>query len=1187
MEPDVSIETSSMIRIAVLPIGTVPPTLLRDYHSMLLRHHTIPLSAISSFYTEHQKSPFAQQPWDSGSLRFKFVLGGAPPSPWEDFQSNRKILAVIGICHCPSSPDLDSVIEQFNSACKGYSSALVKRCFAFSPSDSHLENGAKKGENLLLFPPADRQTQEFHLQTMMQDIGASLLMEFEKWVLQAESAGTILKTPLDSQASLSSEEVIKAKKRRLARAQKTIGDYCLLAGSPVDANAHYSTALELARLTADFFWYAGALEGSVCALLVDRMGQKDPVLEEEVKYRYNSVILHYRKSFIQDNAQRVSPLSFELEATLKLARFLCRRELAKDVVELLTSAADGAKSLIDASDRLILYVEIARLFGTLGYQRKAAFFSRQVAQLYLQQESRSAAICALQVLAMTTKAYRVQSRASISKHSLSTETGSSHADGGKMHHQSVVSLFESQWSTLQMVVLREILLSAVRAADPLAAWSAAARLLRSYYPLITPVGQNGLASALTNSAERLPSGTRCADPALPFVRLYSFPMHPSQMDIIKRNTGRDDWWAGSAPSGPFIYTPFSKGDPNDTGKQELIWVVGEPVQVLVELANPCGFDLRVDSIYLSAHSENFDAFPISVDLPPNSSKVITLSGIPTSVGVVRIPGCRVHCFGVITEHLFRDVDNLLLGAAQGLVLSDPFRCCGSAKLKNVSNPNISVVSPLPLLVSHVVGGDGAIILYEGEIRDVWISLANAGTVPVEQAHISLSGKNQDSVISIAYEALKSALPLKPGAEVTVPVTLKAWQLGLIDHETAAGKSASGSTGRHLKDGSSPSLLIHYSGPLTNSGDQSVVPPGRRLVVPLQISVLQGLSFVKARLLSMEIPAHVGENLPMPVYVDSTSTEGTVGSENKMDKLMKIDPFRGSWGLRFLELELSNPTDVVFEISVSVQLENSNNEDGLSSDQDATEYGYPKTRIDRDYTARVLIPLEHFKLPILDGSFFVKDLKSDGSIGSRNSSFSEKNTKAELNASIKNLISRIKVRWQSGRNSSGELNIKDAIQAALQTSVMDVLLPDPLTFGFRLVRKDSEQAKKLGLPKDSVIANDMTPMEVLVRNNTREIIKMSLSITCRDVAGENCVEGSKGTVLWSGVLNEITMEVLPLQESRHCFSLYFLVPGEYTLVAAAVIDDANNILRARAKTDSPDEPIFCRGPPFHVRVTGTV
>ncbi|TYG60059.1 hypothetical protein ES288_D07G037100v1 [Gossypium darwinii] len=1199
MEPDVSIETSCMIRIAVLPIGDVPSTLLRDYHSMLLRHRTIPLSTISSFYTEHQKSPFAHQPWETGSLRFKFVLGGAPPSPWEDFQPHRKILGVIGICHCPSSPDLDLVIDQFNAAWRGYSSVLVQRCFAFSPGDSQLED-TKKRENLVLFPPSDRSAQELHLQTMMQDISASLLMEFEKWVLQAESAGTILKTPLDSQATLSSEEVIKAKKRRLARAQKTIGDYCLLAGSPVDANAHYSTALELARLTADYFWYAGALEGSVCALLVDRMGQKDIAIEDEVRYRYNSVIVHYRKSFIQENAQRVSPLTFELEATLKLARFLCRRELAKEVAELLTSAADGAKSLIDASDKLILFVEIARLFGTLGYQRKAAFFSRQVAQLYLQQENRFAAISAMQVLAMTTKAYRVQSRTSISKQSLSDETETGHVDSGKMHHQSVVSLFESQWSTLQMVVLREILLSAVRAGDPLAAWSAAARLLRSYYPLITPAGQNGLARALTNSAERLPSGTRCADPALPFIRLYSFPLHHSQMDIVKRNPAREDWWAGSAPSGPFIYTPFSKGESNDNSKQELIWIVGEPVQVFVELANPCGFDLSVDSIYLLVQSGNFDAFPLSVDLPPNSSQVITLSGIPTSIGPVVIRGCTVHCFGVITKHRFKDVDNLLLGAAQGLVLSDPFRCCGSPRLRSVSVPSISVIPPLPLLVSHVVGGDGAIILYEGEIRDVWINLANAGTVPIEQVHISLSGKNQDSVISIAYENLKSALPLKPGAEVTIPVTLKGWRLFLGESDTAAGKNAFGSMGRTLKDGSSPSLLIHYAGPLGDAQDietnKSSVPPGRRLIVPLQICVLQGLSFVKARLLSMEIPAHVGESPSSLANMDSKPFGEAVGY-SKIDRLVKIDPFRGSWGLRFLELELSNPTDVVFDISVSVQLEKSGNEDNLSVDC-AAEYGYPKTRIDRDHFARVLIPLEHFKLPFLDGSIFSKDLQSDGSTAGRNSNFSERNTKAELNASIKNLISRIKVQWQSGRNSSGELNCKDAIQAALQSSVMDVLLPDPLTFGFRLARNGSENATKLDLQKESdtsiqhiasknsVIAHDMTPFEVLVRNNTKETIKMNLSVTCRDVAGANSIEGAKATVIWAGVLSGITMEVPPLEETKHGFSLYFLVPGEYTLVAAAVIDDANDVLRARAKSESSDEPVFCRGPPFHVHVNGT-
>ncbi|CAH9136419.1 unnamed protein product [Cuscuta epithymum] len=1187
MEPDVSIETSCMIRVAVIPIGSIPIPLFRDYTSMLVRHHTISLSSISSFYTEHQKSPFSHQPWDSGSLRFKFMVGGSPASPWEDFQSNRKILAVLGICHCPSSPDLHSVADQFTSSCKGYSSSLVQRCFAFSPGDSQLEDESHKGRNIVLFPPADRQTQEFHLQTMMQDIAASLLMEFEKWVLQAESGGTILKTPLDSQASLSSEEVIKAKKRRLGRAQKTIGDYCLLAGSPVDANAHYSTALELARLTGDFFWYAGAMEGSVCALMIDRMGQRDPVLEDEVKYRYNSVIMHYRKSFIQDNAQRVSPLSFELEATLKLARYLCRRELAKEVVELLTAAADGAKSLIDASDRLVLYIEIARLFGKLGYQRKAAFFSRQVAQLYLQQENRLAATSAMQVLAMTTKAYRVQSRASGQhQHAICQAAGPTHVDGGKMHHNWIVSLFESQWSTLQMVVLREILLSAVRAGDPLAAWSAAARLLRSYYPLITPAGQNGLASALSNSSERLPSGTRCADPALPFVRLHSFPLHSSQLDIVKRNPSREDWWVGSAPSGPFIYTPFSKGESTQSSKQELIWVVGEPVQVLVELANPCGFDLIVDSIYLSAHSENFDAFPVSVNLPPNSAKVITLSGIPTKVGSVTIPGCIVHCFGVITEHFFKEVDNLLLGAAQGLVLSDPFRSCGSPKLKNIPVPNISVVTPLPLLVSRVAGTDGAIILYEGEIREVHITLANAGTVPVEQAHISLSGKNQDSVISITYETMKSSLPLKPGAEVTISVTLKAWQLGIIDPDAAPNKSISSNSGRQIKDGVSPMLLIHYAGQLMTPGKPPVdgsIPPGRRLAIPLNICVSPCLSFVKARLLSMEIPAYVGDDHPKLEKEKECSVEEATCMERQADKFIKIDPYRGSWGLRFLEMELSNPTDVVFEIGVSVQLENSPSEG-------SPEYKYPRTRIDRDYTTRVLIPLEHFKLPVLDGSFLVRDSMMNDTTN-RSSSFSEKNSKAELNACIKNLISRIKVRWQSGRNSSGELNIKDAIQVALQSSVMDVLLPDPLTFGFALT--GTGLPMELGMQnhcvasKGPIVAHDMTPMEVLVRNNTKETIRLSLSITCRDVAGENCVEGDKATVLWTGVLNGIAMEVPPLQEIKHSFSLYFLVPGEYTLLPAAAIDDANEILRARARANSNDEPIFCRGPPFHIRVNGTL
>lgn len=313
-----------------------------------------------------------------------------------------------------------------------------------------------------------------------------------------------------------------------------------------------------------------------------------------------------------------------------------------------------------------------------------------------------------------------------------------------------------------------------------------------------------------------------------------------------------------------------------------------------------------------------------------------------------------------------------------------------------------------------------------------------------------------------------------------------------------------------------------------------MPPGRRLVVPLHVSVLQGLRFVKARLLSMEIPAHVGKTLPKTVS-NSENITRELSIRDRADKLVKFDPYRGSWGLHLLELELSNPTDVVFEVNVSVQLDTPNNKE----DSGTAEIGSPRTRIDRDYSARVLIPLEHFKLPILDGSIFSKDNQKNDPLGNRVSSMAEWNTKAELNASINNLISKIKVRWQSGRNSSGELNIKDATQAALQTSVMDILLPDPLTYEFRLA-KHGCKTENMEIPVDSnmetllsdspghsseestlksnsyISAHEMTNMEVSVRNNTKEKIRMSLNITCRDVAGENCTEGTSATVLWAGM-----------------------------------------------------------------------
>ncbi|KAI3751076.1 hypothetical protein L2E82_22103 [Cichorium intybus] len=113
MESDVSIETSSMIRITVIPIRTIYPHQFRDYVATLDRHHNMELFGISSFHTVPKKTSFPQQPWDLGNLRYKYVIGGSPPRSTEFSFSS--LLPICGSTphpknHCPSSLDLDIVV---------------------------------------------------------------------------------------------------------------------------------------------------------------------------------------------------------------------------------------------------------------------------------------------------------------------------------------------------------------------------------------------------------------------------------------------------------------------------------------------------------------------------------------------------------------------------------------------------------------------------------------------------------------------------------------------------------------------------------------------------------------------------------------------------------------------------------------------------------------------------------------------------------------------------------------------------------------------------------------------------------------------------------------------------------------------------------------------------------------------
>lgn len=1214
MEPDVSVEGAAVIRVVILQVGEVSASVFREYASLVMRQCRIDLYNVRSFYTEIQKSPFPSEKYWDGYLRFKYIIGSAPRVEWENFQANRKIHGVIGICHCPHSPDIGEAYEDFMRACRAYPSAQAKRCFAFDPTEEQVGQDDSKRKHLILFPWGDPQKL---VGDMMLDFASDMVMAFESWVVHAN--GTVISTPLDKQASLSSEEVTK---RRLGRIQKAIGDYCLLAGSALDAHKHYKSALDVTKLCNDLFWQAGALEGITTAIVMDT-GEKTELLETTVRENYKEVLQLYRRSS--------APL-FEVEATIKLARFLCRKEHAKNVVELLSSAIEEARKLVDGSDRLIIYVEVSKIFAELGYERKAAFFARQVAQVYQAQESRYAAISALQILSLTTPLYKVQPQSSMYAADPSmTREGQSYMEQSK--HGSLVGQKGAQtrvgeWTNLQIAVLGDIVSMAMRAGEPLVAWGAAARLLRNHYPLITPKGQEALASALAASAARLPHGTRSSNLALPFVRLHSFPSSPGAAQTVKRTLGKKDWWNGPPGMGPFIYTPFSARISQDKDEAETLWVAGEITQVMVELANPCSFEVSIESISLSVTGD-FEAFPMALSIPPNtSSQLLPLAGVPRSEGPATVRGCFVRCYGVLVEHCFDQTLEISCAALE-TVLADPFRGVDAIKRRIPPSPEILVLPPLPLLVAEWEEGEGAPVLFEGEMRELKLKLTNMGAVPAISADIAVLGRQKEHVSFVDFNALENALPLLPGASVCVTVGLLAQFL--TGNKPEVGRGKGGKSNHGGKDDPNVVLAIHYAGPeepipseddglVERNGQKptsSMVPPGRRLPVPLELHVQRGLQLVKAQLLAMGGAA--GGNGGM-LSRDGGKAMKLPRAPSKGDKDLAVVPVREGKGLRLLELELWNGTDVSFEISTFVTLAPETGTEKLSDggkndviqDKEKTKSeatsGHRCTRIDRECSARVLIPLESFQSGAVDALSrppHPQPGTTRQSVLPRNAALAK--AALEQEAVVEAICSRITVQWQSGRNSSGKLPIRRAVREALEGSALDILLPDLVSFSFHLRPaggNSSSGGKSSGVfgnggresrDNEELVARELTLVDLVVHNSSDAAMVMSLSVTCRDVRGASCMGGGPGqktTALWAGVMNGAEVMVPPWGEAIHQFYLCFLIPGDYSLLAAAVVElPASNVTVPlpvpSSGTRNEPQQICCSGIPHRVVVGSSV
>ena len=818
-------------------------------------------------------------------LRFRFAKeeeGNAILSEWGDFQAYRKVLGVLGLCYAPAS-DIDEVYSTFKEYTSQYASAKAMRCFVFEPSEDQVARDSKSREHLIMFPPGERQALEYHVTTMMHDFCAHLLMAFEEYVLVAENMGSSLTSPLDDIASQQKQnDLTLQKKQQLGRVQKSIGDHCLLAGSPEDAHDHYMTATDLARQSGDIIWHAGAIEGLVASLVVQHENRLIDIDEEgeEPVTRQHSMddesltslrIMYYEaiSLYLRKNATVLAQ-----EATLKLANIISTygRQPMNEVLELTSNAIERlSDSTILNEEKMLIMLEISRVMHDVGCERKAALalwsavmfaelFDSSVTRHTLKGWGESGPPIALRLCLELERMCALSSNRPESSET-TPSTSSDAADNGHSDNATTPPRRDCRhpiWATLHRGVLAKTLEWSARGGDAVHAWSASSKLLMHRHEAISLRTQHLLSNALQACARHISFGAVDVEPLLPAPRLVAVVEQPSYLNPIPwhKLIGDNDPAAGHGGN-LFLYTPYERMRRSETMKSSTEtgstattppaaspWVCGDERAILVELENPYLFDIELSNVQLSTSGVVFEAQPQSFLLRRQSHVTLTLRGTTNASGKLKLDGLTMTAYGVTWFTAW----------------STPLR--GSSASTRVEKDNalvIPVIRKLPFLhrTSSDAEGSIAVSQLEGECAELSVEVMNSGAVPVTEIDIGIEQKKTTmsshghSTIQVHVDDFKRRLPISPGTSVVLTFSITA-RLASGDTNT---RDLAGHSGANIEE---KTIFIQYGGSFggvhtsmqrpaataaNGSGDTvsdiSSMRHGRRLAIPLSLETRPG------------------------------------------------------------------------------------------------------------------------------------------------------------------------------------------------------------------------------------------------------------------------------------------------------------------------------------------------------------
>eukprot|EP00698_Gefionella_okellyi_P001895 TRINITY_DN11743_c0_g1_i1.p1 TRINITY_DN11743_c0_g1~~TRINITY_DN11743_c0_g1_i1.p1 ORF type:complete len:1294 (-),score=265.82 TRINITY_DN11743_c0_g1_i1:10-3423(-) len=533
------------------------------------------------------------------------------------------------------------------------------------------------------------------VQTLVTNFAASLLDEFEHWVRNVDRSPVPITSLDDDMLS----DVAVVRKRKRARLTKIIGDYCLLAGSPLDAIEHYKESLSLTKSNDDYVWMAGSIEGLACANI--EAGPRVERQSGDVLARLEEATTLYLKK---------GATALAVEATIKIARFGMSTKRRDDASRHLTTASRIAENL-SARDQIALALELARVYDSMGFKRKASFAVMQAArQCALVDEWAGAHTLLLRVA---------------NTHFMDDLKGGPSREGG--------------WADLQQSVLQDLRIAARKINDPQADLLYVAYTLYKRRKDLAPDQQLQYLKELRAVGQDIPpmkiSRERTPLQLTHVTGIRPLPLAPERAPIKIKE--RDPSQA------IFIVQSFAA---HNEEKGLPTYVAGELMQLNVSIRNPFSFPVTMSAITLVVEGGVFESYPGTLRIGPLDHRFVTVSAIAPEPGEFAITGCNIAIHNLVyTSPLAKPVQILIVPRLPLLIVRE---CELNAALLRLCNT---------------------------QRHTLQFEVTNAGPLPVNAMNITTRHLADTSVPANCVVCDKSAAsePLLPGQAAMFPVTLTA------------------------------------------------------------------------------------------------------------------------------------------------------------------------------------------------------------------------------------------------------------------------------------------------------------------------------------------------------------------------------------------------------------------------------